>query len=118
MASHNDFGKQGEEMAADWLAEKGYRILHRNWRYKNLEIDIIARSTRFLHFVEVKARQGGSLGHPEDSVSRKKFRQLQRAADAYLQLHPGDGWIRYDILSITRQKDGKVEYFLLEDVYL
>ena len=42
MAGHNELGKDAEQMAADWLKAKGYEILHRNWRHKYYEIDIIA----------------------------------------------------------------------------
>lgn len=123
MAVHNDLGKEGEEMAAKWLIEKGYTILHRNWRHSYHEIDIIAERTlpgkpSFLHFVEVKARHYSPFGHPEDSVTRKKFKNLQKAADEYLYRNPGHQWIQYDIISITLRKNGEAEYFLLEDVFL
>ncbi len=118
METHLDTGRTGEEKAANWLQKKGYDILHRNWRYSYYEIDIIARYKGRLHFVEVKCRNAGSIGLPEDSVSKKKFRRLQKAADAYLHLHPQNPWIQYDILAITLQPSGEDEYFLLEDVYL
>lgn len=118
MADHNELGKEGEEMAAKWLAQNGYELLHRNWRHSHHEIDIIAAKGKFLHFVEVKARKASPFGHPEDSVTKKKFRHLQKAADEYLHLNPGHKWIQYDILSITLQKDGEAEYFLIEDVFL
>lgn len=118
MAGHNDLGKEGEEMAAKWLAEHGYKILHRNWRHSYHEIDIIAAKGKFLHFVEVKARRSSPYGNPEDSVTKKKFKNLQKAADEYLFRHPGHQWIQYDILSITLRSGGDAEYFLLEDVFL
>lgn len=118
MAGHNELGKEGESMAADWLASQGYRILHRNWRHSYHEIDIIAEKDNSLHFVEVKARTESPLGHPEDSVTRKKFKHLQRVADEYLQQHPGHPWIQFDILAIIFKKDGETEYFLIRDVYL
>ena len=118
MASHNELGKEGEEMAAKWLTEKGYTILHRNWRHSYHEIDIVAMKGKFLHFVEVKARNFSSFGYPEDSVTKKKFKNLQKAADEYLFLNPGHKWIQYDILSITLYRDKEPEYFLIEDVFL
>lgn len=118
MASHNELGKEGEELAAQWLINKGYALLHRNWRHSYHEIDIIATKGKFLHFIEVKARKASSLGNPEDSVTRKKFKHLKKAADEFLYLNPGHNWIQYDILSITLQKNGNAEYFLLEDVFL
>lgn len=118
MAEHNQLGKDAEQLAADWLIEKDYEILHRNWRYKYYEIDIIAVKDKMLHFVEVKARQSNQFGNPEDSVTKKKFKFLQRAADEFLYQNPGHKMIQYDILAITFFKSKEPEYFLIEDVYL
>ncbi|MBL7725702.1 MAG: YraN family protein [Chitinophagaceae bacterium] len=118
MALHNELGKEGEEMAAKWLITKGYTILQRNWRHSYHELDIVASKGKFLHFVEVKARKASPFGNPEDSVTKKKFKNLQKAADEYLFLNPGHKWIQYDILSITLHSNGETEYFLIEDVFL
>lgn len=118
MALHNELGKEGELMAIQWLEEKGYEILHRNWRYSYYEIDIVAKKGEKLHIVEVKARQGNQFGNPEDSVTKKKFKRLQKATDEFLFLNPGHKWIQYDVLAITLNKGGETEYFLLEDVFL
>ena len=118
MASHNKVGTDGEELAATWLQTRGYEILHRNWRHSHYEIDIIAKKDKFLKFIEVKCRNASPFGFPEDSVTKKKFRNLKRAADEYLFLHPGHAWIQYDILSITLYGNKDPEFFLLEDVFL
>ncbi len=118
MAAHNETGKTGEDMAAAYLTEKGYNILHKNWRHSYYEIDIIASKGRKLHFVEVKTRKTDFYGHPEESVTKKKFKHLKRAADEFLHRNPGHNWIQYDILSITLNKNNVIEYFLLEDVFL
>ncbi|MFT3903653.1 MAG: YraN family protein [Niabella sp.] len=118
MAAHNETGKNGEALAADYLVGKGYQILHQNWRYSHYEIDIIASKGKKLHFVEVKTRTTAFYGYPEESVTRKKFKHLQRAADEYLHLHPGHLWIQYDVLSIILSKNKPPEFFLLEDVFL
>ena len=118
MATHNELGEYGEQLAYTWLKKNGYEILHRNWRHSHYEIDIVAKKDKFLHFVEVKARNFSSFGYPENSVTKKKFKNLQKAADEYLFLHPGHKWIQYDILSITLYKDKEPEYFFIEDVFL
>lgn len=118
MAAHNQFGITGEEMAVKWLKEKGYQVLHRNWRYKQYEIDIIALKDKFLHIIEVKARNYSAVGYPEDSVGKKKFKNLQRAADEFLFINPGYAWIQYGILAITLFKDKEPEFLLIEDVFL
>ena len=118
MASHNAVGLDGENLAAEWLKQNGYEIMHRNWRHSYYEIDIIAFKNKMLHFIEVKCRNASSFGYPEDSVTKKKFKYLQRAADEFLFLNPGHKWIQYDILSITLHSHNDPEYFLLEDVFL
>lgn len=118
MALHNNLGADGENLAAEWLKEKGYEILYRNWRHSYYEIDIIAFKTKMLHFIEVKCRNNSPFGNPEDSVTKKKFRNLKRAADEFLFLNPGHKWIQYDIIAVTLYKDKEPEFFLLEDVFL
>ncbi len=118
MALHNTLGVDGENLAAEWLKEKGYELLHRNWRHSHYEIDIIALKNKMLHFVEVKCRNDSPFGYPEDSVTKKKFKNLKRAADEFLFRNPGHKWIQYDILSITLFKNKDPEFFLLEDVFL
>jgi putative endonuclease len=118
MASHNDLGKEGEAMAARWLTEKGYTVLHVNWRHSHYEIDIIATKQEKLHIIEVKARKDSPFGHPEDSVTKRKFKNLQRAADEFLFHNPGYKWMQYDVLAITLFPNKEAEFFLLEDVFL
>jgi putative endonuclease len=118
MASHNELGQEGEGLALAWLRENGYEILHCNWRYSRYEIDIVATKDDTLHFVEVKARKASPFGYPEDSVRKKKFKNLQKASDEFLHLNPGHKWIQYDILAITLYDDGEPEVFLIEDVFL
>lgn len=118
MAEHNDFGKWGEEQAAIWLQQQGYSIVERNWRHQHHEIDIIAKRDKKLHFIEVKIRRTTRMGYPEESVGKRKFGHLKRAADEYLYQHPGHQWIQYDILSIVCPKGKEPVFFLLSDVYL
>lgn len=118
MALHNELGEEGEKMAAGWLTQKGYEILHMNWRYSHYEIDIIAKKKNTLHIIEVKSRRYFPGAYPEDSVGRKKFKYLQRAAGQFLSIHPEYKWLQYDILSITIHRHKPPEFFLLEDVFL
>jgi putative endonuclease len=118
MASHNELGVEGEKLAEAWLVNKGYKILHRNWRSDHYELDIIAIKEGMLRFVEVKCRKDSPFGYPEDSVTKQKFKYIQRAADHFLTLNPEYEWIQYDVLSITMFDDKEPEYFLLEDVFL
>ena len=76
MAQHNELGKIGEQKAAEYLKKKGYKILERNYKYKNLEIDIIAQRKTDLVFVEVKTRSDNTLFEPEDAVNYQKQRNI------------------------------------------
>jgi putative endonuclease len=117
MAQHNQLGKEGEEMAVAWLVQNGYKILHCNWRYSHYELDVIATKEGMLHFVEVKTRHAGAAGHPEDSVTKKKFRKLVKAAEEFLYQHPEFKDARIHVLAITLFPDKKPEFFLIEDVF-
>ena len=68
MAKHNNTGKWGEDLAADYLREKGYEIIERDWRDGHRDIDIIARSPdlRTIVFVEVKTRATDVITKPEE----------------------------------------------------
>lgn len=118
MATHNELGKAGEKLASEYFITRGYEILHQNWRFSHYEIDLIAKKNNKLHFIEVKTRTSANHGYPEESVTKKKFKYLQKAADEYLNQNPGHKWIQYDILAITLSKNGPEEYFLIEDVFL
>ena len=117
MARHNETGKKGELLAATWLKHHHYDVLYVNWRHSHYEIDIIASRNDVLHFIEVKTRRSLAFGHPEDDVSKKKLSNLMNAAGEFLIQHPDWKRIQYDILSITKQKDHPMEFFLIEDVY-
>ena len=118
MARHNEFGKKGEVLAADFLVKHGYALLHCNWRHSHYEIDIIALKGQVLHFIEVKSRSSKNFGLPEAGVTKKKFQSLLQAADEFLFQHPQYRHVQYDILSITLSKHQEPEFFLIEDVYL
>jgi putative endonuclease len=118
MAQHNLTGNTGEALAAIYLSQKGYDIMHQNWRHSRWEVDIIAEKDNILHFVEVKTRRTKKFGHPEENVDKKKIQNLINASEAYLYQHPQWKRIQFDILSITILKDEPVEYFFIEDVYL
>ena len=118
MALHTDFGKKGEDLAAGWLADRGFAVLCRNWRHGRHEIDVIAGREGILHFIEIKTRRSTTYGHPEESVDRKKLEHVLEAAAGWLHRWPGHRRIQYDVLAITAKKDAAPEFALFEDVYL
>jgi len=110
MASHNDLGKWGEDKAEEYLRRKGYEILERDWRYGHNDIDIIAvADDKTLVFVEVKTRALDDLSTPEDAVDRKKIRNIQRAASAYVKLHGLDNRLRFDVVAVRGKNDKEME---------
>lgn len=118
MAAHNETGKKGEQLATDWLEAHGFNILHRNWCWYRYEVDVIAARDQVLHFIEVKTRRSYTFGFPEESVSRKKIRNLMQCAERYQYEYPQWKRIQYDILSINLVEGAEAEYLLIEDVYV
>lgn len=102
MAEHNELGKLGESLAADYLRRNGYEILEINWVYQKAEIDIIARRENVLSIVEVKTRSTDVFGLPQDFVDRKKIRLLVKAVDAYVISRDLDVDVRFDIIGIHK----------------
>jgi putative endonuclease len=100
MAKHNEIGQFGEQKAADFLEQKGYTILDRNWRHGRAEIDIVAMDGATLVFGEVKTRSNDLFERPESAVDEKKRRLLTRAAVAYMRKIGHEWAIRFDILSV------------------
>jgi len=117
MAEHNDFGKLGEELASQYLIDKGYEILERNWRNIHKEIDIIAKDGKVLVIVEVKTRQTDEYGNPDIAVTRRKQRMLIAAANAYISKNNMDVETRFDIISIIF-RDGEPIIEHIEDAFL
>lgn len=118
MASHNQLGKEAEQMAVSYLTQKGYEILHCNWRHSRYEIDIIAIKNELLRIIEVKSLKSSQLRYPEESVTKKKFKYLLRAADEFLFQNQQYRQVQFDILSIVLNRENEPEYFLIEDVFL
>jgi len=116
MAEHNEFGKKGEEIAAEYLQKKGYKILETNWSSGKNEIDIIAREGKYIVVVEVKARHSNFAGEPETAVTRDKQKALFGAANDYVRIMNIDEEVRFDIISILVVK-GKEQINHIEDAF-
>jgi putative endonuclease len=101
MAEHLQTGRTGENMAADFLSKNGFRVLHRNYRYKRAEVDIIAQKGKVLIFVEVKTRLSDLHGWPEEAVNWKKRKMLISTADHYIYTTKWLFETRFDIIAIT-----------------
>jgi len=98
----DQLARAGEDAAVDFLAEKGYAILHRNIRFPEGELDIVARRQRMLVFIEVKTRRTEKYGQPYQFVSEQKQRRLIRMASRFVFLCRLKGVpVRFDIVSVV-----------------
>ncbi|NIF05828.1 YraN family protein [Chryseobacterium sp. Tr-659] len=100
MASHNDFGKIAEDMAADYLKKNGYKILTRNFRFQKAEVDIIAEKDDLLIIVEVKARSTDAFMLPQEAVTKTKIKSIVSAVNHYLEEFDKHNEVRFDIISV------------------
>ncbi|NPV71215.1 MAG: YraN family protein [Firmicutes bacterium] len=94
----------GEDVAVEELERRGYKILHRNWRCRLGELDIIALDGATLVFVEVKARRSSDYGFPAEFVDHRKRIRLERLARAFLTGAAGDlrdRPCRFDVVSVV-----------------
>ena len=104
MADHNTKGIKGEELATLFLRKNGYTVLEVNWRFKNLEADIIAVMEGVMIVAEVKTRATNFYGDPETFVNKQKQRNLIKAANEYIRYKQLDLEVRFDIISVILGK--------------
>ena len=114
--NNKSLGQYGEQIAADFLRGKGYRILEKNFKSRLGEIDVIARDGAVLVFVEVKIRKSLARGMPYESVHLYKQRKIIRLAQSFLNYRFGtvDVLCRFDVVSIYKPPAGveKVEHII------
>jgi putative endonuclease len=103
-----DFGLKGEDIAANYLKKKGYKILHRNYKTPLGEVDIIVKDKDTIVFVEVKTRAGDAFGQPFEAVDYRKQEKLKKIALYYLKHNKIESSARFDIVSII-SKYGNAE---------
>lgn len=117
MATHNQLGKEGEQVAADHLRRKGYLIRDLNWFSDHKELDIVAEHQGWLVIVEVKSRTGEPFEAPELAVDRRKIQRVVAAAHHYVRKYAIDLPVRFDVMALVH-RDGhwQVEHF--EDAFL
>lgn len=116
MAKHNDLGKKGEEVAVDYLLQKGHVLLAQNYRLKRDEADIITRYKNCIVFTEVKTRSSNAFGKPEEFVNAKKRKAMKRIAEEYLHQNKLDSDVRFDVVSVTNE-NGELKVYHIEDAF-
>jgi len=99
-----ELGHRGEDIAARYLQQQGYRIVQRNFRSRYGEVDIICTQQNVLVFVEVKTRTGTSFGSPEEAVTPAKRDHIRKVALIYLETcTQAFREIRFDVVGIIME---------------
>lgn len=100
-------GRYGEDLAAAHLAEAGLRLLARNWRCPQGELDLVAADGDTLVFCEVKTRTSTRYGLPAEAITAVKAARLRRLGAAWLG-STGGGWctVRFDVVAVLRPRTG------------
>lgn len=101
-------GMIGEQVAVDFLTQKGYTVMKRNYHSRYGEIDIIVRNLEYIVFVEVKTRNETSDYRPAEAVNKSKQKKLWRTALLYLTSEPQDLQPRMDVVEVTLSKGTKL----------
>lgn len=103
-------GDFGEDLVEEYLRNKGYDILDRNFRKPFGEIDIIARIDKIVVFVEVKTRKNKNFANPSEAVTISKQQKIIKASQVYLMENDlTDSIIRFDVAEVIRV-DGEINY--------
>lgn len=104
--SHRHIGNKAEDLACNYLLNKGWEILERNYYSGHSEVDIIARDGTSIVFLEVKMRSSTKFGHPIEQVTEAKVAHIFKAAEAWIEekgFH--DSPLRFDVIGILKEKN-------------
>ena len=106
-------GADKESFVCEWLEGRGYKIVERNFRCRNGEIDIVAREGGYLVFLEVKYRSHDMNGLPEEAVDVRKQRVISRVALYYLCRYGyGESTpVRFDVVAVFGEKNFSVALY-------
>ncbi|MCR4922006.1 MAG: YraN family protein [Bacteroidaceae bacterium] len=118
MAAHNDLGKWGEDIAAEYLQKKQFRIIQRDWRSGHRDIDIVATDGECLIFVEVKTRRDTEYGSPLDAINYWKRKNLLASINHYIRAHHIDMPFRCDVVAVVAHIGEEPDITHIEDINL
>jgi putative endonuclease len=111
-------GQKGEDLVAAWYEAAGYRILDRNWRCREGELDLVASRGRTVVFCEVKTRRSTRFGAPVEAVTATKQRRLRTLALQWLAAQSQRGGdLRFDVASVLFPREGRPVIEVLEAVF-
>ena len=99
-------GKEGEDIATEFLENKGYKILDRNFLTRHGEIDIVAKDNEEYVFIEVKTRTTTNYGMPVEAVTIEKQKHLKKATEYYIYKNNlYNDFIRLDVIEVLFKGD-------------
>ena len=114
----NQIGREGEDLAQDFLIKNGYKILERNYRNSLGEIDFIAKDKNVICFVEVKTRSNESKGSPMEAVTSQKQRKISQVSLMYLKnTKTMDKEARFDVVSVLKRPYDEPEIDIVKDAF-
>jgi putative endonuclease len=110
MTYQRRIGNLGEQIAADFLGDLGYKLLDQNYHTPYGELDLIMLDSEILVFAEVKTRTTNSFGSPESSITQTKLERIHNSALLWLQSHleQKDDW-RVDVVAIILNSEGRIQ---------
>ena len=118
--TNKTIGKYGEELAKNFLIEKGYKILETNFHYSKIaEIDIIALKDKVIHFIEVKTRTQKKFGEPIEAIDYKKLHSISACANFYTKTTKEKfKKMQIDAIGIILKDDKVLELNFIENISL
>jgi putative endonuclease len=106
MLVKKDFGYEAEDLAVVFLERKGLKILERNYRSPQGEIDIIAQEKDVVCFIEVRARSKGYRVHPIETIHPAKIRKIVQTARWYIARNNAmNSFFRFDVVAIVSDRE-------------
>ena len=120
MAAHNELGRWGEDLAARYLEQKGYKILFRDWRNRHRDLDLVALKADedLLLIVEVKTRRNEHFADASLAVTPQKIQSIARAANAFVRAYQVHSRVQFDIITIVGTTPEAAEVRHVEDIPL
>ena len=117
MYERHILGKTGEEIATQYLIKNGYRILIRNFRCRQGEIDIIVQDKNEIVFIEVKTRKNRNYGSPIDAVDKRKQQHILNASKYFIYINKLEKRnIRFDVIEVYNKDKFYINH--IKNIYI
>ncbi|MBQ2591826.1 MAG: YraN family protein [Candidatus Riflebacteria bacterium] len=114
-------GKKGEDIALNYLTEKGYELVARNYRFSRYgELDLVMRDGKYLVFVEVRTKKNKLYGSPLETIDYDKRRQIEKMAQLFLvkEKLSQDTFCRFDAIGIILSNNNEPEIEHIQDAFI